>query len=182
MSWGSLLKLHYDRCFPCVGTRGHAALTIRAAHHHWRHRGGRPARLRRQPELVVGRPQRGLQRQLWRRGWPPRAWGTVCPPVVSLTYTEIRPTFCLGRKCMSCRVNKDVGQTEKFGNSSDTDQMNMLDLGTWNCWLMLLTGVLGLFWSMSEELALGQSKTFHCTWNRFRHFKQQLQVEIISCI
>lgn len=121
MRW-SVLSCVNDECSPPVGTGGHAALAVGAAHHHRRHRGGGPAGLRRQPELIIGQPPRGLQRQLRRRGRPPRARGPVCPPVVQLlsishthtnrTHTHTQATYVVHGEKMYALQSKQGGRSD----------------------------------------------------------------------
>lgn len=160
-------------CFsPHVGVGGHAAFSIRAAHHHWRHRGGRPAGPRHEPELDIGQPQRSLQWQLRWRGWSPWARGSVCPPVVT-KYTRTHTRTAWG---------EDVWGIEwkRMFVFFFICLKGLVFFRHWSnyhvdSWHTQISCVLGLICSLSEEVAVGQPKTLHYTWNTFHVFKQQIQ-------
>lgn len=48
----------------------------------------------------------------------------------------------------------------------------------WSCWFMArsISCVLGLLWSLSEEVAVGQPKTLHYTWNTFKTLNSKFRM------
>lgn len=120
----------------------------------------------------------------------------MCPPVISYTFSHTHTTYILlGEKCMSCRVNKEVVRDWKGLVVSQT-QIRSCSINSRHLELLNITDcVQGWFWSVSEELVLGQPKIYYTApetqidtlngyyrWRSYKIFKMFQIIWLPQCI